>query len=88
MKNRKLHLKRLLILFGIPCGLGLLYLIGWVMSIYIPCFKILEGHLIPTWGYYICYGILFGASIAMTCLIGWLLYKLFDWIFPKDDGVK
>jgi len=84
---RKLKVKRLLIVTGLPTGIGLLVLIGWGM------FNLMPGPLSPPLSMpvllaYLIIGIWTTLVLAILCLIVYGFWTLFNWIFPKESKDK
>jgi hypothetical protein len=82
MKNRKLNLKRLLIVLGIPCGICLLILFGWLLT-KIPGFEVSPSY--PMWANYFGNGIIVVVCLAVIFLFCMGIWEFFNWLFPKEN---
>jgi hypothetical protein len=94
---RKLNLKRLLIVIGIPvCSIGSLILIGWLLTL-IPLPDWLGGwpSMVPLWLSYIFNTIMLASFLCLIVallnlfwVLGEVVIDITKWTFTKKDGLK
>jgi hypothetical protein len=75
---RKLNVKRLLIVLGIICGVGVWILIGRLLSSNTWIHS--SGDKVP---YCVSYGFISIVFIGVVIIVGCEIYKLVGWLFSK-----